>query len=926
MNAARDVVLTQNPLLELQKHGQSIWLDYIRRNLITTGGLKRLIEEDGLRGVTSNPTIFDKAIAGSDDYDEALKSMLRADPAAPPMALFDSLEIADIQAAADILRPVFDETGGADGFVSIEVSPRLARDTRGTISEARRLWAEVSRPNLMVKVPATSEGIPAILTLTAEGVNVNITLMFSLAHYEAVANAYISGLERNPQPERISSVASFFVSRVDTAVDKQLEAIGTPEALTLRGKVAVANAKMAYQRFREVFAGERWEKLAQRGARVQRPLWASTGTKNPAYSDVLYVESLIGLDTVNTMPPATLEAFRDHGRVAETLTANLDEAREVLASLARIGIDLDQVTETLQREGVDAFSTSLDKLLASLDEKRCSILSAQVDRQEMSLGQYQPVVDGRLNDWVRGAFLRRLWAKDYTLWSRQPVAELTDRMDWLTLPETMPEHVRELTAFAERARADGLRHVILLGMGGSSLAPEVFQRTFGNASGFPRLSVLDSTHPDAVRAVEKSIDPANTLFLVSSKSGGTTETLSFFYYFWDLVEKSGNPPGEQFVAITDPGTSLEKLAAERRFRRVFSAPPEVGGRYSALTVFGLVPAALIGVDIGRLLDEALTAAETCAFCVPERSSAPLALGAAMGELALAGRDKITFIASPTLEAFPIWVEQLIAESTGKHGKGIVPIAGEALGTPDVYGSDRFFAYLSAENDNAGNVPSVMAALQKRGHPVAHIQLRERTDLGQEFFRWEIATAAAGAVLGINPFDQPDVQLAKELAKTAMSRAGGGASQTPADMLAVSGGGLRNAFEQFLAGVRPRDYLGLQAYIAPSSPVEQALQELRIALRDRLKVATTSGFGPRFLHSTGQLHKGGMNTGVFLQLVDEPSADLRVPETNYSFGQLIRAQAEGDYQALKQRGRRVLRVNLGADPATGLKTLLEFARG
>jgi transaldolase/glucose-6-phosphate isomerase len=926
MNAARDLVLTRNPLLELQKHGQSIWLDYIRRNLITTGGLKRLVEEDGLRGVTSNPTIFDKAIAGSNDYDEALRALLHADPAAPAMALFDSLEIEDIRAAADILRPAFDETGGGDGFVSIEVSPRLARDTQGTITEARRLWKAVDRPNLMVKVPATAEGIPAILTLTAEGINVNITLMFSLAHYEAVANAYISGLERNPQPERISSVASFFVSRIDTAVDKELNKIGTPEALELRGKVAIANAKMAYQRFREVFAGDRWEKLAKRGARVQRPLWASTGTKNPAYSDVLYVESLIGPNTINTMPPATVEAFRDHGRVEETVTANLDEAREVLASLARIGVDLDRITEELQREGVDAFSVSLDKLLQSLDEKRYSILSAQVDRQEMSLGEYQQVVDGRLKDWERGAFLRRLWAKDYTLWSRQPVAELTDRLGWLTLPETMPEHARELTAFAEHVRADGFRHVVLLGMGGSSLAPEVFQRTFGNAPGFPELMVLDSTHPDAVRTVEKSIDPTKTLFLVSSKSGGTTETLSFFYYFWELVTKSGRPPGEQFVAITDPGTSLEKLAGQRRFRRVFSAPPEVGGRYSALTVFGLVPAALIGVDITRLLDEALTVAETSAFCVPEGSSAPLTLGAAMGELALAGRDKITFIASPTLDAFPIWVEQLIAESTGKHGKGIVPIAGEPLGTPDVYGSDRFFAYLTVESDKAGNLPSAIAALQKKGHPVAHIQLRERTDLGQEFFRWEVATAAAGSVLGINPFDQPDVQLAKELAKSAMSHAGAGATQKSTEMHGVQDGGFGKEFEQFLAGVHPRDYLGLQAYIAPSSQHGQALQELRVALRDRLKVATTSGFGPRFLHSTGQLHKGGMNTGVFLQLLDEPSSDVRVPETNYSFGELIRAQAEGDYQALKQRGRRVLRVNLGANAAAGLKTLLELARG
>jgi len=363
---------TKNHLLELRALGQSVWLDYIRRNLITSGELKRLVD-DGLGGLTSNPTIFDKAIAGSADYDEQLQQLLAVDPNMQPVALFDAIEIADIQAAADVLRPVYDRTDGADGFVSIEVSPSLANDTAGSIAEARRLWNAVQRPNLLVKIPGTPEGIPAILTLIAESINVNITLMFSMAHYEAVANAYISGLERNFQPQRVASVASFFVSRVDTAVDKALEKIGTPEALALRGTIAVANSKLVYQRFREIFSSDRWKTLAKRGARVQRVLWASTGTKNPAYSDVLYVDSLIGADTVNTLPPETLKAFRDHGKVRETVTEGLDQARAAIERLGKLGVDLHAVTEQLQVDGVKAFADSMEKLLQSLEEKRAKI-------------------------------------------------------------------------------------------------------------------------------------------------------------------------------------------------------------------------------------------------------------------------------------------------------------------------------------------------------------------------------------------------------------------------------------------------------------------------------------------------------------------------------------------------------------------------
>jgi transaldolase len=371
-------------LKELARHGQSVWLDFISRKLICNGDLKRLVENDGVRGVTSNPTIFEKAIAGSTDYDQTLRALLSKDPDADVEKLYEPLAIEDIRMAADVLRPVYDETDAADGYVSLEVSPHLAHDTQATIAEARRLRAEVDRPNLMIKVPATPDGIPAVETLIAEGVNVNITLMFSMAHYEAVARAYINGLARSTNPAKIASVASFFVSRVDTMVDRALESLGTAQALALLGKIAIANSKMVYNRFLQIFHGEGFAALRQRGARVQRPLWASTGTKNPKYSDVLYVENLIGRETVNTLPPDTLKAFEDHGRIIEdAVRENLDDAVAALGRLKALGIDLNTIAEKLQADGVASFTASFDQLMAALEKKRKSMIGAERNSKEL---------------------------------------------------------------------------------------------------------------------------------------------------------------------------------------------------------------------------------------------------------------------------------------------------------------------------------------------------------------------------------------------------------------------------------------------------------------------------------------------------------------------------------------------------------------
>ena len=549
---------------------------------------------------------------------------------------------------------------------------------------------------------------------------------------------------------------------------------------------------------------------------------------------------------------------------------------------------------------------------------------------QLDLGKFQPLCDERLAAWEKSDFFRRFWAKDFTLWTDRELPEIVDRMGWLQMPERMRGKLSPLISFADEIRAAGFVHVVLLGMGGSSLAPEFFQKTFGRRLGYPELLVLDSTHPQAVRALEKRIDIERTLFLVSSKSGTTSETLSFFRYFWSRVAQLTATPGERFAAITDPGTSLALLAGERKFRRLFEAHPEVGGRYSALSEFGLVPAALIGVNVGALLASAAAAAND--------SSSAFLLGAALGEVARQ-RDKLTILTSPSLSHFPDWLEQLLAESTGKDGKGVVPVVDEPVIDCVVssttlragYGNDRFFAGISFDADQDHELGDRLAALARAGFPVIRIRLGDIHALGEEIFRWEIATAAAGSVLGIHPFNQPDVESAKEMARKIMARGGNedvrGESAEETVPLA-DGGRLKNALKEWLALARPGDYFAVQAYLAPGRDVSLEFQEIRSLLLQHTRLATTFGYGPRFLHSTGQLHKGGPNCGLFLQIVDETplkvvdetTADLAVPESGYSFGALIRAQSLGDFQALRQKGRRVLRLGLGHDAPAGLRCL------
>jgi transaldolase/glucose-6-phosphate isomerase len=938
-----------NPVKELEKHGQAVWLDFLARGFVANGDLKKLIDTDGVKGVTSNPSIFEKAIGSSDEYDGPIGSALKKGDRSIA-ELFEHVAIEDIQHAADVLRPVYDQLNAHDGFVSLEVSPYLAMDTKATIAEAERLWKHVHRKNLMVKVPATPEGLPAIQHLIGEGISINITLLFSQKTYLQVAEAYLAGLEKyvagGGDPSHVASVASFFVSRIDSAVDKQLDEKiarandpSEKERLAaLKGKVAIANAKLAYQEYKQLFSGARWEKLKAEGAKPQRLLWASTGTKNKDYSDVLYVEELIGPNTVNTVPPATLDAFGDHGVPRDSLEENVEDARRVLAELEKSGISLDAITTELVKDGVKLFADAADKLYGAVAHKRATVLGHGIDHQELALGAGTgKSVEKATEEWRASATIRRLWQHDKSVWTG------TDEDKWLGwLNSPAAADVADYEDFAQRVKGQNFTDAVVLGMGGSSLGPEVLAETFARKSGFPKLHVLDSTDPAQVRALEKKVDIAKTLFIVSSKSGGTTEPNVMKDYFFARVAKAigAGKAGHRFIAVTDPGSSLEKVATKQGFARIFHGDPTIGGRYSVLSPFGLVPAAAAGIDLRTVLKHTLSMVRSCGPDVPPHENPGVQLGLAMGLAGLEGRDKVTISSSRKIADFGAWAEQLIAESTGKDGKGLVPINGETLGDPALYGNDRFFIDLRTEDENDAAHDEKLTALEKAGHPVVRIVLKSIDHIGQEFFRFELATAVAGAVIGINPFNQPDVEAAKIKTReltAAFEKSGKLPAEKPvmssaeadiytdaknaADLRkAGADGDLGSWLKAHLGRSHAGDYVALLAYIERDAAHIDNLQSMRLAVRDKRRVATCAEFGPRFLHSTGQAYKGGPNSGVFLQITSDDAKDLPVPGQKASFGIIKAAQGRGDFDVLTERGRRALHVHLKGDLKSGLKML------
>lgn len=909
-----------NKFQELNQIGQSIWYDNIQRDLLEDGTLCKYIEDGLISGVTSNPTIFEKAILGSDSYQDALQAMAWA--GLHEEYTYEKLVIGDIQAAADLFFELYEKTDGKDGYVSLEVSPLLAYDVQKTIDEAQRLWKIVDRPNLMIKIPATKEGIFAIRKSIANGINVNVTLIFSIKRYSDVINAYLSGLEdrvkQNKNIDRISSVASFFVSRIDTKIDERLQKMVSKNhdssLKNLLGKAAIANAHLAYQLFKEEFSGERFQKLQEKGARVQRPLWASTSTKNPSYSDVMYVEALIWEDTVNTIPPSTLEAFRDHGKVANVLGIKNIKAEKVVAELSNAGIDIEEVAKELEDEGVQKFSVSYRSLLETIQN--------EINKYVKPLNVLFPQIEKRLGLLNQDNFVERMYSHDPELWvdDKQQYDEIRHRLGWLnTFKKSQPLN-HQVDNLLDDLRSEGFTHTLLLGMGGSSLAPEVISEILRDSLNGLDLAILDSTHPDQIITALNRAPITRTLFIVSSKSGTTSEVNALLSFFWQKAhEEISHKPGRNFIAITDPNTSLHRLAQEKEFRKVFLADPDVGGRYSALTAFGMVPAGLMGVNIKNAINIVEKIAHQCEPNVDYQLNLGLVLGSILGEATLQGKNKLTIFTDQKWKSFGSWLEQLVAESSGKENRGIIPVDLEPIVDPSTYSKDRIFIYLR----ESGELDLHLQKIKEYNHPVLTFELHDPVDLFKEFFRWEYAIAVACFVIGVNAFDQPNVQESKdrtkEMIKLFQKQGNFEHRKFTWEDDAVSvftnipqvgeSKNLNEFLNSFITQTKQDDYIAMNAYLARNDENLIKMQTLRKAILNKIGNATTLGFGPRFLHSTGQLHKGGPEQGLFIIITDEPKTDVNFPGENMGFRDLIRAQVLGDIESLISHDRKIMHLHL-----------------
>ncbi len=931
------------PTHELAQAGQSPWIDSLSREMLRSGRLKQMIASQGVLGLTSNPSIFQTAITeGQGVYAGDIKRLVRKGASA--IEIYDQLSIADIQSACDLLKSVWSKTKGEHGYVSLEVLPTLAYKTAKTIQEAERLWKKVARPNLMIKVPATPQGIPAIQELISKGISVNVTLIFSESQYNAVAQAYLAGLQMRAKKKQdlshVRSVASVFVSRFDTWIDKQLELLAQDSKgqkkeslLALRGKAGIANSKLIYQQYKKLFSTASFQQLEKNGAHAQRVLWGSTSCKNPNYSDLLYVENLVGKNTVNTMPQVTLDALIDHGRIQpDTIESDLSGAKKCAEELKKFNLDLVKIGEMLQIQGVKLFCDAFDHLVQTLE---LAILStnkktSKLPSFKVSIPQSdRSKVEQEINAFKSAGGLERLLCQDASLWKTEPEHQkvILNRLGWLKVHEWMLGKLYDIESFQEEVKSAGIKSVILLGMGGSSLAPEVMNFICQKSSGTPKLFILDTTDPASIRDVEKQIALKKALFVVASKSGSTIETLSQFSYFYDRVKSSYGTKattagiGSHFMAITDPGSSLEKLAASKCFRKCYLNPSNIGGRYSALSLFGIVPAALVGIPVRSLLEAARASYNFGANPqIPIEKKEGFYLGAVIGALGKLGRDKLTLVTSTSLNSFGSWLEQLIAESTGKEKVGVLPVDTEELADASVYGEDRLFLAFLSKKDAAESqqIRTRLGQLKRAGFPVIEVDWESWASLGAEFLNWEIATSVASSLLKINPFDEPNVTESKNITQ---------------ELLGVfkKNRAIENPTRYFYANktvewglilkqIRKGSYVALLAYVPRSEKMLRAFQRLRNILRRHFRVPVLLGFGPRYLHSIGQFYKGGTASGLFIEFLIHDRQDLAIPDQPYGFSLLKRAQALGDFEAIQNKTLPIIAVDLGTDAVAGISSV------
>lgn len=906
-------------LKALSEAGVAIWLDDLSRDALQSGDIRDVIHTYHVVGLTTNPAIFAKAISSGSAYAPRI-AQLAAAGASTTSTLWD-LMIEDVQQACDVFKGVYDDTNGVDGRVSLEVSPELAADTPGTVKAGLELWNAVGRDNLFIKVPATPEGLPAITELLAEGVSVNVTLIFGAKQYRNVLKAFCNGLEKaqaaGKDLSKIHSVASFFVSRVDSHVDPKLKAIGGETAQEVLGKAGLANARLAHVEFRDHETSQVWKDLAAAGANQQRPLWASTGVKDPAYPADMYVTGLATEGVVNTMPRDTLLAVaKASSNITETVIENEFDARGVAAQLATQGIKLEDVAATLLDEGVEKFLDAWKVVVASVESQmQAAPKPAAASRRSATSSNISVAIgssvrrrsEERISELLHTNFSTSLAAKDATLWGDAARAEASKRLGWVDLPQRASDTMTVLADLRNSLMSDGLTRVVLCGMGGSSLAPEVMA-----ANDHARLIVLDSTDPEQVRDAV-TIGLQRTAVVISSKSGSTVETDSARRAFEAAFSAMGIDPASRMIAITDKGSPLDTLATSEGYRAVIHADEEVGGRYSALSAFGLVPAGLAGANV-----ETVTAAAASVMPALTKSivgNPGVTLGVAMGQPDK-GVTKLVLVPEDGCPpGLADWVEQLVAESTGKAGTGILPVVVTDPGAPEALRPSEDSVVVRLYGPDA-NLPEPEAG-----------EVLVSGSLGAHFQTWEFATAVSGAVCGVNPFDQPDVEAAKEAtrgllatpqAKVSPSSTEDGVAIFPGTHLRTQASTVRGALTDLVSTVDAQQgYTAMLAFVNRQGHDE--LRRSRVQLAHATKRPVTFGWGPRYLHSCGQFHKGGPAVGSFIVVTTDYEADMPIPGDEFSFGNLIHAQAQGDISVLEKAGRPVLRLHV-TEPA-GWNTLL-----
>ena len=945
--------MDENPLWDLRGHGQGIWLRGLRRLLAEADSLAELLASYGVSGIETDLLLLTGAVARGPEYHDSLVNWANGEPVARPA---EALLIEEAAIGARLLGPVYEETEGRDGYVSVDVDPSLAHDAEAMSMAIRRLCTAIDEPNVIPRLPATDSGCAVFETLTADGCSVHIGPVFSVAAVERVTAAFVRGARRFPdgaeQPGRLASVISFGLASLDEAVDELLRASiraadqDTSGAESLLGSSATAIAKVACRRQRDLLDNDLPDSLRGSGPRALRLMWTDLATGDPRCRRLRYVERLVGPDTVAAMSLGLMRDFADAGVVDPTLGQRVDEAEEIIGEVEALGFDLDAVGAELEERRIERHKQHYgeldDVILAAIgavgeDEGRAGeMVAGGAPWSASELEVPSALIE---TEHIDGRLPTRLWQKDSSLWSDDPATRelIGNRLGWLDLIESTPPVSGSARSFVEQIEEGDVDDVVLLGMGGSILCAEACRQVFG----IDGVWIVDSTIPARVAAVAAAVDPARTLVVVASKSGTTTEVQALLDFFYARATPMLGRPGHRFVAITDPGTPLEQVAHERGFRRLWLAPTDVGGRFSALSVFGTLPMELMGIDSVAIHASARRMAASCAAGTNATVNPGTRLGAALFNAHESGRDKLTFSCSPSLAAFGRWVEQLVAESTGKEGIGLVPIVDEPPGEADQYGDDRVFISLELAGEEVPEHDEWLGALRAEGHPVMRFVLDDRYQIGAEFVRWQIAVATAGSLMGINPFDEPDVQASKDRTTTILAAYETGTPMSERAPVAMDtgwtvfadlgrdeelaerqiGDGLDSWLSAHLGRARVPDYVALQAFVAREPRTRRALQEIRRLLRERRGVASTLGWGPEFLHSTGQLHKGGPDHGVFLQITADDAEDVEVPGTGYSFGRLARAQSLGDLAALEERGRRVLRVHL-SEAASGAEALLE----